>query len=118
MESNPDYDKYSIRDLEDVIRNINKEKYPDRYNAVRNKLAEKLGFATYKEYSEFISCEKKAILNPIEIPSFRLDFNVDAPTFFSKTIWKSFLSVILFSYIFYRLIVVDLKIFESMYIYI
>ena len=39
----PNYAVYSIEELEDVLENIDKQAFPERYQAVKNELADNLG---------------------------------------------------------------------------
>ncbi len=39
----PNYAAYSIEELEDVLENIDKQAFPERYQAAKNELATNLG---------------------------------------------------------------------------
>ena len=39
----PNYAAYSIEELEDVLENIDKQAFPERYQAAKNELAANLG---------------------------------------------------------------------------
>ncbi|MCB4438118.1 hypothetical protein LHL20_17950 [Alteromonas sp. McT4-15] len=41
VEQGPDYSRYSVEDLEDVLENIDQRAYPDRYAAAQAALAQK-----------------------------------------------------------------------------
>jgi hypothetical protein len=109
------YSTYNTSQLEQVLRDIDRDKYPERVLIAEMELAKKIGFNNYDEYKEFTKNGFRAVIDYAQYPSKKILLNLDWSEYFPSIILK-LLSIIVFAYyINYKLFVYDLHIISNTY---
>jgi len=112
----PKYQRYNLTELEQVLRDINRDKYPERVLIVEKEISQRLGFATYEDYKEFTKYGFQAILNDNALKPIKIRLDIGWTKYFPNIIPK-IISIVFFAYyINYKVFVNDLHLVSNLYL--